>query len=192
VEVRSVRLGDLDCVGRWSRQSAQSLDWEFALIDTLHTAGLVVPRPVPTRSGERHHQGLTVTPKLPGPHPRGPEDWQAVLNVLRRINELTRDWPPRPGLPGAVDLTDLPAEHRHRLTAGPGPCVVVGRTRRRDIVMTPDGPAFVDFAHARVDWPVLDLVGDPELTAVARIDPETEHAAREALARLGVQRNGED
>ena len=69
VEVRSVRLGELECVGRWSQQSAESLDWEFEVQDSLSEAGIVVPKPIPTLSGKRHYHGIILTPKLPGPHP---------------------------------------------------------------------------------------------------------------------------
>ena len=187
-EVRSVTARGVDCVGRLSRRPAASLDWEHALLDALAGEGIPVPRPLPSRSGASHVQGLTLTPKLAGDHPSSPADWTRVAELLRRVHRLTKGWPQRPdiidwSLAGGelsavrdwASRTGLDPELATRYAAAraalPGPeGVTVGRTRRRDITMTASGPALVDWDEARVDRTLLDFVSDPALAEHAGVD----------------------
>ncbi len=200
IEVRTVIVRGVECVGRRSERSADSLAWEQQLLRELDRHGVVVPLPVPAESGADQVGGLTLTPKLAGPHPSAPEDWAAVGEALRRVHELTRDWPQRPGVPdwrGPVDaeqarhwartagLDPGPAAEYAAARAGlPGPQgVAVGRTRRRDITMTEAGPAFVDWDEARVDSTLQDFVGDPALAAWAGLDERAARPLQECAQR---------
>ncbi|HEV2889862.1 MAG TPA: hypothetical protein VGX28_05750 [Frankiaceae bacterium] len=177
-EVRSVDLGGVPCVGRLMTSDEASLAWELALLADLANldgAGLVVPLPVPTKDGAPQHGGLVLTRKLPGGHPDSPEEWAAVHAALRRVHEATRGRAQRPGaapfpVPGVVAAYGAPD------------AVVVGRTRRRDVTMTPDGPAFVDWSRARVDRAVLDLVVADEVARRAGLPEEVVSAGRFAIA----------
>lgn len=118
--VWELRLGDQRLVGRRSRRSAASLDWELDLLDHLARHGLRVPAVVPTLDGRRHLDGIVVQSWLDGVPP-GRHDWPDVRTALGLVHQVTREWAQRPGFAstgelltadrgGDVDLSIMPAD----------------------------------------------------------------------------------
>lgn len=176
--VAEVRLGGQCLVARRSRRGPGSLDWELALLDHLARNGLRVPVPVPALDGRRHVDGVVVLTFLDGTPP-GPGDGPAVAATLRRVHQLTADWPQRPGFAstttlltaergGDVDLRAMPAtaaadcRQAWAGLAGTPQAVVHGDAGPGNIRVTPAGAGLLDWDEARVDSTDLDLA---ELTA---------------------------
>ena len=175
--VQEIRLGGQRLVARRSGRTEASLDWEAALLDHLASHGLRVPVAVPALDGRRHVDGITVQTWLSGRQP-GPGDWPAVAATLRRVHQLTTDWPQRPGFAsttelltadrgGDVDLPKMPADAvaacRHawaRLEGAPH-AVVHGDPGPTNIRITGDGVGLLDWDEARVDCTDLDLAELP-------------------------------
>ena len=164
-------------VARRSRRTAQSLDWEVALLDHLAAHGLRVPVAVPALDGRRHAGGVMVQTWLDGTPP-GPGDWPAVAAVLRRVHELTAGWPQRPGSAsttelltaetgGDVDLTVMPpaavaaCRRAWAALAGMPQAVVHGDPGPANIRITSAGAGLLDWDEARVDCADLDLAELP-------------------------------
>jgi len=98
-----------------------------------------------------------------------------VADVLRELHRLTRGWPQRPGWRSStdllhaetgtkVDLNAMPAEGVARCRAawarltGRQKCVVHGDPNPRNIRMTANQVALIDWDESHVDVPDLDLV----------------------------------
>ena len=172
--VWSIRLRGERYVARQSSRSAGVLEWELDLLETLKRHGFNVPVPVPTATGERHIDGLVVFTFLEGKQPEGRRDWQLVSDELRRLHELTRAWPQRPGFRtsrelltenagGDVDMSllhptdaalcrdawsDLPRGQES---------VVHGDPSASNVLIDGDRVRLLDWDEARVDSPHLDL-----------------------------------
>jgi Ser/Thr protein kinase RdoA (MazF antagonist) len=191
--VREIRLGDERLVARRSRRTLASLDWEAALLDHLASHGLRVPVLVPALDGRRHVDGVTVQTWLPGREP-GPGDWPAVAATLRRVHELTTEWPQRPGFAatselltadrgGDVDLSRMPAEavaacrQAWARLAGRPQAVVHGDPGPANIRITGDGVGLLDWDESRVDRTDLDLADLPG----GHLPPERLNIARTAV-----------
>jgi Ser/Thr protein kinase RdoA (MazF antagonist) len=175
--VTEIRLEGRRLVARQSRRPAASLDWEASLLGHLAQHGLRVPAVVPTRDGRSHVAGVMVLTWLDG-MPPGPADWPAVVAALRRLHDLTADWPQRPGFRsttelitadagGDVDLTAMPADAAAdcRLAwaalAGTPTAVVHGDPGPANIRISPAGVGLLDWDEARRDHTDLDLVQLP-------------------------------
>lgn len=164
-------------VARRSQRTPASLDWELALLDHLAGHGLRVPAPVPALDGRRHVDGVVVLTWLDG-EPPGPGDWPAVTVFLRRLHELTADWPQRPGFAstsdllttergGDVDLSRMPADavadcrRAWARLAGTPQAAIHGDAGAANIRITPGGAGLLDWDEARVDSTDLDLAELP-------------------------------
>ena len=175
--VLELRRGRERLAARRSRRSPASLDWEIGLLDHLARHGLRVPVAVPARDGRRHVGGVLVQTWLDG-SPPGPADWPAVLTAVRRLHELTADWPQRPGFAstqdlltvgrgGDVDLFAMPAEavaacrQAWAALAGTPQSVVHGDLAPANIRISSAGPGLLDWDEARVDHTDLDLADLP-------------------------------
>jgi aminoglycoside phosphotransferase (APT) family kinase protein len=98
-----------------------------------------------------------------------------VADTLRRVHQLTRGWPQRPGWRSSTDL--LTADSGTRIDLGAMPsegvvrcraawsrlagretCVVHGDPNPGNIRMNADRVALIDWDEAHVDVPDLDLV----------------------------------
>jgi Ser/Thr protein kinase RdoA (MazF antagonist) len=180
-------------VARRSQRPPASVDWELALLDHLAGHGLRVPAPVPALDGRRHVDGVVVLSWLDG-EPPGPGDWPAVTATLRRLHELTADWPQRPGFAsskdlltaergGDVDLSRMPAEavadcrDAWSRLAGTPQAVVHGDPGPGNIRITREGVGLLDWDEARVDYTDLDLAELPG----SGLSPERLRAAELAV-----------
>lgn len=176
-QVLELRRGRERLAARRSRRSPASLDWEIGLLDHLARHGLRVPAAVPARDGRRHVNGVIVQTWLDGTPP-GPADWPAVAATVRRLHELTAQWPQRPGFASTQDLltagrggdVDLPAMPAQAVAAcrrawaalaGTAQAVVHGDLAPANIRISGAGPGLLDWDEARVDCTDLDLADVP-------------------------------
>ncbi len=174
-DVWSVRVQGRPAVGRLGARSDADLEWETALLQRLDREGLTVPVPIPTTDGRLFASGLVVMTYLEGGPPETEADWRRVADVLRRLHQLTAGWPQRPGWRSSTELlhTDtgtrinlgaMPPEGVARCRAawarlvGRRTCVVHGDLNPRNIRMTADRVALIDWDESHVDVPDLDLV----------------------------------
>ena len=174
-EVWSVRVEGQIAVGRLGRRSDADLAWETGLLRHLDGEGLTVPVPIPTSDGRDFADGLVVMTYVDGRPPETEDDWLRVADTLRRLHELTKGWPQRPGWRSSTDLLNaevgtkidlgaMPAEGVARCRAawarftGRETCVVHGDPNPGNIRMTEDRVGLIDWDESRVDVPDLDLV----------------------------------
>lgn len=174
-DVWSVRVRGRLAVGRLGARSDADLEWETALVQRLDREGLTVPVPIPTTDGRLFANGLVVMTYLEGGPPETEADWRRVADVLRRLHLTTAGWPQRPGWRSStdllyadtgtrIDLGAMPPEGVARCRAawarlvGRRTCVVHGDLNPRNIRMTADRVALIDWDESHVDVPDLDLV----------------------------------
>lgn len=174
-DVWSVRVRGRLAVGRLGRRSDADLAWETKLLEYLNHEGLTVPIPIPTSDGKLFADGLMVMKHLEGGPPETKADWCRVADTLRRLHQLTKGWPQRPGWRSSadllhaetgtkIDLTKMPPEGVTRCRAawarliGRQTCVVHGDANPGNVLMTADSVALIDWDEAHVDVPDLDLV----------------------------------
>lgn len=175
-DVWSVRVGGRFAVGRLGGRSDADLAWETELLRYLDREGLTVPVPIPTADGRLFADGLVVMTYVEGVPPETEDDWRRAAETLRRLHELTRGWPQRPGWRSSadllhaetgtkVDLRAMPAEGVARCRAawarlaGRETCVVHGDSNNLgNVRVTADRVALIDWDEAHVDVPELDLV----------------------------------
>jgi Ser/Thr protein kinase RdoA (MazF antagonist) len=173
-DVWTVRVDGQRAVGRLGRRSDADLAWETDLLRHLHREGMPVPVPIPTAEGRYFAAGLVVMTHVAGVPPETAADWRRVADTLRRLHRLTHGWPQRPGWRSStdllhaetgtkVDLGVMPPEAVVRCRAAwarlPGrtSCVVHGDPNPRNIRMTADRVALIDWDESHVDVPDLDL-----------------------------------
>lgn len=174
-DVWSVRLNGQLAVARLGSRSDADLAWETKLLLYLDRHALTVPLPIPTTDGRLYADGLVVMTYVDGEPPEAEADWRRVAETLRRLHSLTKDWPQRPGWRSStdllhddtgtkVDLGAMPPEGVARCRAawarlsGRPACVVHGDPNPRNIRVTPDRVALIDWDESHVDVPDLDLV----------------------------------
>ena len=175
-QVWTVRVNGRLAVGRLGSRSDADLAWETDLLRYLNREGLAVPAPIPTMDGRLFADGLVVMTFMEGEPAKTDVDWRRVADVLRRLHQLTRDWPQRPGWRSStdllheqhgtrVDLTAMPAEGVARCRAawarlsGRQTCVVHGNpTNPHNIRVTAERIALLDWDESHVDVADLDLV----------------------------------
>ena len=195
-DVWSVRIGGQLAVARLGTRSDADLGWEIALLQHLDRHGLAVPVPIPTLDGRPFVDGLMVMTYLEGGPPQSEADWRRVAETLRDVHRLTQGWPQRPGWRSSIDLlhhdkgtridlTAMPPEGVARCRAawarlaGRPTCVVHGDANPRNILMTANQVALIDWDEAHVDIADLDL----ELPFnAADLDPPTWDVAEQASA----------
>ncbi|WEK06750.1 MAG: phosphotransferase [Candidatus Devosia phytovorans] len=173
-DVWSVSVNGRLAVGRLGRRSEADVGWEAALLVHLSQHGMTVPMPVPTTDGRLFFDGLMVMDYVEGKPPETDGDWARVAETLRQLHGLTRDWPQRPGWRGSldllqqdsgtrIDLAAMPPEGVARCRAawarlaGRPTSVVHGDPNPRNIRITNDRVALIDWDEAHVDVSALDL-----------------------------------
>jgi aminoglycoside phosphotransferase (APT) family kinase protein len=119
-------------------------------------------------------EGLVLMTYVEGAPPETRGDWQRVAETVRELHRLTTGWPQRPGWRSStdllqassgtrVDLAAMPAEAVARCRAawarlsGRPTCVVHGDLNPRNIRVTTDRVALIDWDESHVDVPDLDL-----------------------------------
>ena len=175
-QVWTVRVSGRIAVGRLGSRSDVDLAWETDLMRYLDRQGLVVPVPIPTLDGRLFSDGLVVMTYVEGGPPETDADWRRVADTLRRLHQLTKGWPQRPGWRSStdllharsgtrVDLAAMPAEGVIRCRAawarlsGRQTCVVHGNpTNPHNVRVTADQVAMIDWDESHVDVADLDLV----------------------------------
>jgi Ser/Thr protein kinase RdoA (MazF antagonist) len=174
-DVWSVRVKGNLAVGRLGTRSDADLAWETALLLYLDREGLTVPVPIATTDGLLFTDGLVVMTYVEGGPPATEADWGRVADTLRQLHRLTPGWPQRPGWRSStdlmhaqtgirIDLTAMPPEGVARRRAawarltGRQTCVVHGDPNPRNVRMTADRVALIDWDESHVDVPDLDLV----------------------------------
>lgn len=175
-DVWKVRVGGRVAVGRLGGRSDADLAWETELLRFLDDHGLAVPVPIATVDGRWFADGLVVMTFVEGESPASDDDWQRAAVELRRLHELTTDWPQRPGWRSSaelltvdvgtkVDLTEMPTESVKRCRAAwarvadRATCVVHGDPNNvGNVLVTAERVALIDWDEAHVDVPALDLV----------------------------------
>ena len=173
-DVWSVRIGGQLAVARRGTRSDADLAWEAGLLRHLDGAGLTVPVPLPTTDGRLFAEGIVVMTYVEGGPPETEADWRRVADTLRHLHELTRGWPQRPGWRSStdllsaetgtrIDLNAMPPEGVARCRAawarlaGRPKSVVHGDPNPRNIRMTAQRVALIDWDEAHVDVSDLDL-----------------------------------
>jgi Ser/Thr protein kinase RdoA (MazF antagonist) len=174
-DVWSVRVKGHLAVGRLGARNDADLAWETELLQHLDREGLTVPVPIGTTDGRLFAEGLVVVTYVEGGPPETEADWRRVADTLRQLHRLTLGWPQRPGWRSSTDLVHaetgtkidlgaMPPEGVARCRAawarltGRQTCVVHGDPNPRNVRMTVDRVALIDWDEAHVDVPDLDLV----------------------------------
>jgi Ser/Thr protein kinase RdoA (MazF antagonist) len=174
-QVWSVQVNGELAVGRLGARSDADLAWETDLMHRLDRAGVTAPVPIPTRDGRLFVDGLVVMTFVEGEPAETKADWRRVAEVLRRLHRLTEGWPQRPGWRSStdlltaevgtrIDLRAMPADGVARCRAawkrlvGHQTCVIHGDPNPRNIRLTADRVAMIDWDESHVDVPDLDLV----------------------------------
>ena len=198
--VWSVRVHGHLAVGRLGTRNDADLAWETELLQHLDREGLTVPVPIPTTDGRLFADGLVVMTYVEGGPPETEADWRRVADVLRRLHLLTQGWPQRPGWRSSTDLLHAETGTRINLAAMPPEgvarcraawarligrqtCVVHGDLNPRNIRMTANRVALIDWDESHVDVPDLDLVL-PHNTA--GLDDDAYDIAAQAWAAWGA------
>lgn len=173
-EVWRVRVYGHLAVARLGNRGDADLEWETGLLRHLDRAGIAVPVPVPTADGREFAGGLVVMSYVAGGPPETTADWRRVAATLRQLHRLTHGWRQRPGWRSSadllhaetgtrVDLGAMPPEGVVRCRAawarlaGRATCVVHGDPNQRNIRMTAERVALIDWDESHVDVPDLDL-----------------------------------
>ena len=173
-DVWSVRVRGKLAVGRLGSRSDADLAWEAGLLQHLDRQGLAVPVPIPAMDGRLFAGGLMVMTFVEGGPPGAEDDWRRVADTLRELHRVTRGWPQRPGWRSSTDLLNADTGTRIDRTAMPPEAVVrcraawarlAGRETRvvhgdpnpRNVRMTADRVALLDWDEAHVAVPDLDL-----------------------------------
>lgn len=175
-DVWSVSVNGQLAVGRLGVRSDADLTWETELLQHLHSAGLTVPVPIPTKDGRLFADGLVVMTYVEGRPPETDADWRRVADTLLRLHRLTQGWSQRPGWRSStdllyadtgtkIDLGAMPPEGVARCRAawarliGRQTCVVHGNPNNPgNVRMTSNRVALIDWDESHVDAPDLDLV----------------------------------
>ena len=152
-----------------------SAAWQATLLSLLHDQGLRVPLLIPSLDGAFSSAGWVLMTHIDGRPPVGDDDWAGVRRYLDVVHNSTRDWTARPDMPAVVQLLQEHSDLRPGMSAEvqsllrrawsaitESPTSVVhGDPNEHNVLMTPRGPALVDWEESRVDFSVLDYAGLP-------------------------------
>lgn len=149
-----------------------ALRWLSRPQEAARAAGFVVPALVPARSGRLSHQGWTAEPYLSGPLASA-ADLAGLAPRMRAFHNRCRNLPQRPGAPSALCAGRLLHQMPQTLAARLARCLaplatmpagaIHGDLNAGNVILTPDGPALIDWDEARRDALCLDhlALGQP-------------------------------
>lgn len=198
-----------DGAGRdWVLKSTGHAEAALAWLEPVHAAaraaGLRVPEAARAPDGRRAPGGWCAEPFLVG-RTGTPADLACLAPRLAAFHAAVRDLPARPGLPGTAEAP-LPADLRPDLAAalaaalapmaGAAAGAIHGDLNPGNLIVTPEGPALIDWDEARRDWHFLDQIAtrpasDPEARAALAVEilscrgPEPARAAELTQRLLG-------
>jgi Ser/Thr protein kinase RdoA (MazF antagonist) len=196
-DVWRVQVDGKPAVGRLGARSDDDLAWEAELVQHLHDHGLAVPTFIPTTDGRLFVDGLSVMTYVEGEPPHTENDWRRVADTLRKVHELTRVWPQRPGWRSStdllhhdagtkVDLGSMPPEAVARCRtawarlADQPTSVVHGDTNGGNIRITADRVGLIDWDESHVDVSQLDLVLPFNAAGLGKVELDTASQASAA------------
>jgi len=173
-DVWSVCIDGKLAVARFNSRSNADLTWETELLRHLNKKGLIVPTPIPTMNGKLFTNGLVVMKYLEGKPPKTKSDWRQVAKIIRQVHQLTKNWSQRPGWKSSIDLLHankgtkanlaiMPSEGVARCRAawsqlvGRETSVIHGDLNLRNVLMTKEGVALIDWDESHIDVSELDL-----------------------------------
>lgn len=157
-----------------------SLAWLFAVQHCARQAGFKIPPPLMTREGTFCHAGWALEAFVTG-RPARQSDLAQLVSRLRQFHRLSADLPQRPGSVGCVDLLNVDRGRGVDMAALPPPVAAACRAAWRpfvdavqtaihgdigcgNVILTPEGPALIDWDEARRDLNFLDLAACQALT----------------------------
>jgi Ser/Thr protein kinase RdoA (MazF antagonist) len=160
-------------IAKSTMRSEAALRWLLPVQAAARTAGFAVPGMIAAPDGRLAPQGWTLEPFVPG-RPATAADLAALLPRLQDLHRATAAWPQRPGFASAralitgdrggdVDMTALPADLalacRAAWAALSGDdCAIHGDLTPGNVLLTPEGPALLDWDEARCDLPAFDTL----------------------------------
>lgn len=162
-----------DLVIKSTNRAEPALRWLAPVHARARAAGLIVPEPVPALSGLLVSGGWTAERFLPGPGASA-RDLQELAPRIEAFHRLSRGVPPRPGVPGMaallregrggdVTLWAMPRRLAQVIraafvaVASEPAGLVHGDLNPGNVILTPNGPALVDWDESRADHLFLDL-----------------------------------
>lgn len=160
-----------------------ALAWLAPVQAAAQAAGLIVPEPLRDGAGRRAPGGWCAEPFVAG-RPGTAADLAQLGPRLAAFHDAARALPARPGLPGMAGAPlpeglapDLAAALAAAFAPMAGAAIgaIHGDLNPGNLIMTPAGPALIDWDEARRDWLFLD-----EIAARPATPPE-------ARAALGVE-----
>ncbi len=163
-----------DLVFKTTTRSEAALGWLSQAYDLAESAGLVVPRLLPSAAGFLTEAGWTCEPFLDGDQ-LPPSQLGELETPIRRMQRAASGMPQRPSFQSAraliysdkggdIDLTQMPAALSAKcrtafadLDATPE-TLVHGDLNASNVMRLNDGQlALIDWDEARLDHPVFDL-----------------------------------
>lgn len=160
-------------VAKTNRRTAAQLEWLLPLQQAARDAGFVVPALLRSADGALSAQGLTLEPFIDG-RPAQQANMAALLPRLQALHRTTITLPQRPGFASArelisaggggdIDMGLLPPDLAQacraawmRLTGAE--CAIHGDLSPANVLLTPEGPALLDWDEARRDLPIFDTM----------------------------------
>lgn len=165
---------DRDVVFKATTRSEAALEWLFKAHDFAESAGLIVPRLLPSATGRLSENNWTCEPFLVGDQLR-PSQIGELKTPIRRMQRAASGIPQRPGFQSAralihsdkggdIDLTRMPAALAKKCRAAfaglddTPDTLVHGDLNAANLIRMESGRlGLVDWDEARLDHPVFDL-----------------------------------
>jgi hypothetical protein len=161
-------------VAKSTGRDQPALDWLTPVQAAARRAGWIVPTLQRTADGLCAAGGWTLEPFVAG-QLATPADITALASRIDAFHRAAVGLPQRPGaaaLPdhmisdhlGDIDLTAMPPHLVAACRAAWAPfadwptCAIHGDLGPGNVLLTPDGPALIDWDEARRDLPFLDLI----------------------------------
>lgn len=167
-----VQSGQDLLVAKSTRRDSAQLHWLLPVQRAARQAGFIVPPLLRASCGHFAPHGWTLEPFVKGRHAEL-ADLPALAPALKGFHQAAAPLAQRPGFhslcdlqrhdqSGDIDLTTLPpdlCQSLRRAWARVSPTtmgIIHGDFGPGNLIMTPQGPALIDWDEARLDWLFLD------------------------------------